>query len=242
MIPAEIETIVLRCLEKVPEKRFQTVDDVCAALETVPQEQDSADIASLVQATIQQIRETSAYDASWTEVGMDSRTASYSPAAAAPPSIWNTPEGGAITQVLPTPTIYGPADSPTPRLYLLTLAGAQAAKQSYALRQEVTTIGRSSDNDVVLRDNKVSRYHARITAKGGAYYVEDLNTANGVQVNDALIAAPVPLGDRDTIRIGQSVLEYRAVPNSQAYGEATTGIDAGTTLPPGPLPTPPAPA
>ena len=147
-----------------------------------------------------------------------------------------------MTQLLSAPTIYGPVASSTPRLYLVTLAGVHTAKQTYALQQEVTTIGRSSDNDIVLRDNKVSRYHARITANDGTYYVEDLNTANGVQVNDAVIAAPMPLGDGDTISIGQSVLEYRTVSNPSAYGEGADNNGAGAAFPPAPLPAPSAPA
>lgn len=40
-------------------------------------------------------------------------------------------------------------------------------------------IGREEHNDIVLPDQRVSRYHAMIWAEGGAWHVRDLNSANG---------------------------------------------------------------
>jgi sigma-B regulation protein RsbU (phosphoserine phosphatase) len=45
------------------------------------------------------------------------------------------------------------------------------------------TIGRQGDNQLVLRDNRASRVHARIVAEDGAYFIEDLNSRHGVFVN-----------------------------------------------------------
>jgi serine phosphatase RsbU (regulator of sigma subunit)/pSer/pThr/pTyr-binding forkhead associated (FHA) protein len=44
-------------------------------------------------------------------------------------------------------------------------------------------IGRQGDNQLVLRDNRASRVHARIVAEEGAYFIEDLNSRHGVYVN-----------------------------------------------------------
>src|SRR5579871_777024 len=45
------------------------------------------------------------------------------------------------------------------------------------------TMGRQGDNNLVLRDNRVSRVHARISGDGGAYFIEDQNSRHGVFVN-----------------------------------------------------------
>jgi FHA domain/Transglutaminase-like superfamily len=45
------------------------------------------------------------------------------------------------------------------------------------------TIGRSSENDVVLDDGSVSNHHARLSWSGGALRVEDLSSANGTFVD-----------------------------------------------------------
>jgi serine phosphatase RsbU (regulator of sigma subunit) len=45
------------------------------------------------------------------------------------------------------------------------------------------TIGRQADNNLVLRDNRASRNHARIVAENGEYHIEDLKSSHGVFVN-----------------------------------------------------------
>jgi adenylate cyclase len=59
------------------------------------------------------------------------------------------------------------------------------------------TIGRSSDNDVVLRDFSVSRHHARVEEKDGELRVVDLDSTNGVRVNEDFVpAGSFAVGDR----------------------------------------------
>lgn len=60
--------------------------------------------------------------------------------------------------------------------------------------------GRSSDNDVVLRDFSVSRHHARIEVDGGVPRITDLDSTNGVKINDTPVTSgPLAAGDRLTI-------------------------------------------
>ena len=51
------------------------------------------------------------------------------------------------------------------------------------------SLGRSSDNDVVLRDFSVSRRHARIEADGDGFRIVDIDSTNGVRVNDTPVSA-----------------------------------------------------
>ncbi len=81
-----------------------------------------------------------------------------------------------------------------------TLRGADG--QRYALAGTATRIGRSSDNDIVLSDVKVSRHHAVITDNGTAFVITDLGSANGVRVCGQRIAPSAELFDGDRIRIG----------------------------------------
>jgi len=58
------------------------------------------------------------------------------------------------------------------------------------------SLGRSSDNDVVLRDFSVSRHHARIEEKDGEPHLIDLESTNGVRINDEFVtSATFSLGD-----------------------------------------------
>jgi hypothetical protein len=49
------------------------------------------------------------------------------------------------------------------------------------------TLGRASDNGIVVRDGRASRRHARITADGTAWYVEDTGSSNGTFVDGAQV-------------------------------------------------------
>jgi phosphoserine phosphatase RsbU/P len=44
-------------------------------------------------------------------------------------------------------------------------------------------IGRQGDNHLMLRDNRISRCHARIIAEGNSYFIEDLDSRHGLYVN-----------------------------------------------------------
>src|SRR5205823_436081 len=63
------------------------------------------------------------------------------------------------------------------------------------------TIGRQADNQLVLRDNRASRSHARIVRENGAYFVEDLNSRHGVYVNSERVTRR-QLANSDRIDFG----------------------------------------
>jgi adenylate cyclase len=61
-------------------------------------------------------------------------------------------------------------------------------------------LGRGSDNDVVLSDASVSRYHAEILREADGWSVHDLKSTNGVDVNRVPVEkAPLRPGDLLTI-------------------------------------------
>ncbi len=71
------------------------------------------------------------------------------------------------------------------------------------------TIGRSSDNTVVLPHPQVSAHHARLVSEGGAYRIFDLNSTNHIYVNSQLITNHL-LKMGDEIRIGPYRLIYES--------------------------------
>lgn len=77
-----------------------------------------------------------------------------------------------------------------------------------ALRDGLT-IGRSGDNDVVVRDGRVSRRHARIVADGAAFAIEDAGSSNGTFVDGKRIDR-APLVPDGTVTIGDTHLRVRS--------------------------------
>jgi SARP family transcriptional regulator, regulator of embCAB operon len=65
-----------------------------------------------------------------------------------------------------------------------------------------TRIGRRPDNDIILDDDEVSRYHAVVIDTGSGFVVSDLGSTNGVQVRGRRIRKGAMLADGDRIRIG----------------------------------------
>jgi hypothetical protein len=72
------------------------------------------------------------------------------------------------------------------------------------------SIGRSSDADVPIDDRYASGLHARIYARRGHFYLEDLKSTNGTLLNDEALAGEAELVPGDVIRIGDT--EFRFEP------------------------------
>jgi pSer/pThr/pTyr-binding forkhead associated (FHA) protein len=75
-----------------------------------------------------------------------------------------------------------------------------------------TGIGRRDDNDVVLDDPKVSRYHATIIDTGASFVINDLRSANGVEVANQLIRGSATLCDGDVISIAGYRFTFEVAP------------------------------
>jgi hypothetical protein len=80
-------------------------------------------------------------------------------------------------------------------------------------RREVT-IGRSKDCDIQLADPNVSRRHAEVRQEGAAYWVIDLDSTNGTEVNGRRQKrAKLRQGDR--ITLGSTELVFRRETESE---------------------------
>lgn len=64
-------------------------------------------------------------------------------------------------------------------------------------------IGKADDNDFILDDLHVSRYHARLIRQDGAWLLEDLSSTNGTYVNDVQISKK-RIASTDRIRLGDN--------------------------------------
>jgi transcriptional regulator with AAA-type ATPase domain len=95
-----------------------------------------------------------------------------------------------------------PSNLPT-----LEVTTGETNQKLLSLGKEKVKIGRSGYNDLVLADGKASRDHAEIYFEEGQYFIEDLNSTNGVSVNDQVIHK-ISLKSGDRIAIGDTVLLF----------------------------------
>src|SRR5208282_121570 len=102
------------------------------------------------------------------------------------------------------PSAYGAASaSPNGVPHLVGQGG-----QRFELRGGLTRLGRALDNDIVVDDSSVSRYHANIRSHDGAFELVDLNSRNGTFVADRRITE-ARLSNGDSIRLGDAQLTFR---------------------------------
>ena len=83
--------------------------------------------------------------------------------------------------------------------------------KEYPLTQQLVTIGRGDDNQIILDDNLTSRHHAVVGWAGGMPRVTDLGSSNGTLVNGIKIEPEVPvlLKEGDVINIGDFTINVR---------------------------------
>ena len=78
----------------------------------------------------------------------------------------------------------------------------------------VSTIGRDPSAGIVLDDAEVSRRHAVVSVEASAVVIQDLESTNGVWVNDERIAEQRAIGPGDRVRVGTTQLELQDGPLS----------------------------
>lgn len=90
----------------------------------------------------------------------------------------------------------------------LVLATGALAGATFTLDKATLLIGRAMDNDVVLEEPGVSRYHAEIRLRGDRFYLRDLKSTNGTRVNGEEVTERV-LSDGDRLSLAGVDLVFR---------------------------------
>jgi two-component system, sensor histidine kinase and response regulator len=94
-------------------------------------------------------------------------------------------------------------------------------KQLVPLNQDVVRLGRHLDNDIVLHENAISRFHAEIHYKNGKYIIYDQKSTTGTCVNNQRIEHCV-LNSGDLISLAD--LRFMFVNNDPGYLNQTRGV------------------
>jgi len=119
-----------------------------------------------------------------------------------------------VEQVAPGATmIYKPAQPQTQAVSAeeLGMERETAVLQWDGERREVDkrqiVLGRSRDCDIQLADPNVSRRHAELRQEGSAYWIVDLDSTNGLEVNGRRVKR-AQLSDGDTFTLGSTDVRF----------------------------------
>jgi hypothetical protein len=121
--------------------------------------------------------------------------------AAAPPTTGAPPVG----DTMPLP---GPPEGATGAE--LAIESGPDTGQTFKVGSGPARIGRSPDNDLILRDPATSGHHARLERRGSQFFIVDLGSTNGTLVNGEPVQEK-ELKHNDRITVGQNAVKFSLV-------------------------------
>jgi pSer/pThr/pTyr-binding forkhead associated (FHA) protein len=112
------------------------------------------------------------------------------------------------TRKVATSSTSHPLNAP---LALLGETGALTGRR-WELTEKTTRIGRDPAAAIIVQDSSVSRFHAQITRQASGYYLADLESSNGTQVNGESVSEPHRIIAGDVLRFGEVVFRCEEAP------------------------------
>jgi pSer/pThr/pTyr-binding forkhead associated (FHA) protein len=114
--------------------------------------------------------------------------------------------------------------STPPTLATLQVVNEGATKGTvYPIRAPLAHIGRGQHNDVVVADDSVSDFHAKLQRRESGWFVVDMDSTNGTYVSGERVRGERAVGDMTAVRFGGVKVIFRSEPE-------TAEADGGTRV------------
>jgi FHA domain-containing protein/cysteine-rich secretory family protein len=91
---------------------------------------------------------------------------------------------------------------PSPGIRLI--ASGSTVPREFSARSKEISIGSAAGNDLVIDETTVSRHHAKIVGRRGAYRIIDLESTNGTYVNGERVRGSLTFKAGDELRFGSA--------------------------------------
>ena len=98
--------------------------------------------------------------------------------------------------------------------WLGVIAGPDTGNVRRLRGAEVIRIGRNPDSDLPIDNDSISGAHAELRWAGSSGEIADLGSRNGTWIDGKSITAPTAIGQTESIRVGSSEVQVRAVDTS----------------------------
>ena len=97
---------------------------------------------------------------------------------------------------------YAQANQPAAQSLLGTV---QVGEKRYPIRSKITSIGSSTDNDIVIREPGISLFHAQLHTSGQPteFYLVDAGSEHGTYVEEQRVYTPQKVQPGQVMRVGQ---------------------------------------
>jgi hypothetical protein len=145
------------------------------------------------------------------EFGIATRlvAAEGTPAPALPPSLPMDEPAHTMIYKAPPPVVPDAAPpEPEREVITLTIAG-----RTHEVTKAKVVLGRSREADLRVADVNVSRRHAELRQEGAGYWIVDLGSTNGIEVNGKRVDR-TRVRDGDTITLGSTEVVFgRSLPS-----------------------------
>ena len=94
------------------------------------------------------------------------------------------------------------------------------------------SVGRFSDNDIILSDASVSRHHAVFTVVKSTIFVDDMGSWSGTVINGEIIARgePRPVQNGDVVRIGRICIIFHELHEGEYHTRASEPSSSSTDI------------
>ena len=95
----------------------------------------------------------------------------------------------------------------------LNIVSGPMEGRSFEIKEDVTLIGRTQENDIVINDRTISRKHIKITKKNNKFFIEDLGSYNGLKADGTPVRSGEKIEVMDGIdySIGKSVFSIEKI-------------------------------
>jgi FhaA, N-terminal domain/FHA domain len=116
-------------------------------------------------------------------------------------------DAGATMIYKPAAPLETQAATPTELGLQREVVTLNANGRRHEISKRRTVLGRSKDSDIQIEDSNVSRKHAELRQEGTVYWIVDLDSTNGVEINGRRVKR-AKLDNGDTITIGSTDIVF----------------------------------
>ena len=86
-------------------------------------------------------------------------------------------------------------------MFKLFIINGPMGGHTFDIEKKVMSIGRGPENDIHIKDNSISKKHAKLYKRGDSVYIKDLKSRNGIVVD----GWPIKAGERFEIKEGSHI-------------------------------------